>query len=133
MLRQASETFISGNGHTKGDFKRRHSLGPRRAEVVRIREKYPDRIPVIVEKAIFTDIPNIAKNKFLIPPDISLGQFAYVIRKTIHLKADKAIFVFVNNTLPRTSALMSEIYAENADEDGFLYVVYSGEGAFGSL
>ncbi|MQM14157.1 hypothetical protein Taro_047087 [Colocasia esculenta] len=35
----------------------------RQAEASRIREKYPDRIPVIVEKAEKNDIPDIDKKK----------------------------------------------------------------------
>lgn len=56
----------------------------------------------------------------------------YVIRKRIKLSAEKAIFIFVNNTLPPTAALMSAIYEEHKDEDGFLYVTFSGENTFGS-
>jgi len=37
----------------------------------------------------------------------------------------------VNNALPPTASLMSTIYEENKDEDGFLYVQYSGENTFG--
>lgn len=60
-----------------------------------------------------------------------MGQFVYVIRKRIKLPADQAIFIFVNNTLPPAAALMSQIYKEHADPDGFLYVTYSGESTFG--
>lgn len=35
----------------------------RQAEASRIRDKYPDRIPVIVEKAEKSDIPDIDKKK----------------------------------------------------------------------
>ena len=35
----------------------------RKAEALRIKEKYPDRVPVIVEKARKSDIPDIDKNK----------------------------------------------------------------------
>ena len=35
---------------------------------------------------------------------------------------EKAIFIFVNEELPPTAALMSAIYNEHKDEDGFLYV-----------
>ena len=31
------------------------------------------------------------------------------------------------------AALMSAIYEENKDEDGFLYMTYSGENTFGLL
>ncbi|KAK4798719.1 hypothetical protein SAY86_031045 [Trapa natans] len=110
-----------------------HPLEKRQVESARIREKYPDRIPIIVEKAERSDIPDIDKKKFLVPRDLNVGQFVYVVRKRINLSAEKAIFVFVNNTLPSTSALISTIYEENKDEDGFLYMTYSGENTFGLI
>lgn len=116
----------------KSSFKAEHPLEKRQAEAVRIREKFPDRIPVIVEKAERTDIPDIDKKKYLVPADLTVGQFVYVIRKRVNLSPEKAIFVFVKNTLPPTAALMSTIYEENKDEDGFLYLTYSGENVFGS-
>lgn len=105
----------------------------RQAESARIREKYPDRIPVIVEKADKSDVPEIDKKKYLVPADLTVGQFVYVVRKRIKLSPEKAIFVFVNSTLPPTASLMSAIYEENKDEDGFLYMTYSGENTFGLL
>ncbi|CAA2976371.1 autophagy-related 8f [Olea europaea subsp. europaea] len=86
----------------KSSFKQEHVLEKRRAEAARIREKYPDRIPVIVEKAERSDIPNIDKKKYLVPADLTVGQFVYVIRKRIKLSAEKAIFIFVDNVLPPT-------------------------------
>jgi len=103
----------------------------RQAEAQRIREKYPDRIPVIVEKAEKSDISDIDKKKYLVPADLTVGQFVYVIRKRIKLSPEKAIFIFVNNVLPPTAALMSAIYEEHKDDDGFLYISYSGENTFG--
>ena len=38
--------------------------------------------------------------RYLVPADLSVGQFVYVVRKRIKLGAEKAIFVFVKNTLP---------------------------------
>jgi GABA(A) receptor-associated protein len=71
--------------------------------------------------------------RYLVPADLTVGQFVYVVRKRIKLSAEKAIFIFVKNTLPPTAALMSSIYEENKDEDGFLYMTYSGENTFGLL
>lgn len=57
-------------------FKKEHSFGKyllqliaaqRKSEADRIRQKYPDRIPVICEKADKTDIPTIDKKKYLVP------------------------------------------------------------------
>ncbi|CAN7118667.1 unnamed protein product [Brassica rapa subsp. narinosa] len=116
----------------KSTFKEEHDLEKRSAEAARIREKYSDRIPVIVEKAEKSDIPTIDKKKYLVPADLTVGQFVYVIRKRIKLSSEKAIFIFVDNVLPPTGALMSAVYEEKKDDDGFLYVTYSGENTFGS-
>ncbi|KAL0305938.1 UNVERIFIED_CONTAM: Autophagy-related protein 8C-like [Sesamum calycinum] len=115
----------------KSSFKVEHPLERRQAESTRIREKYPDRIPVIVEKAERSDVPNIDKKKYLVPADLTVGQFVYVVRKRIKLSPEKAIFVFVKNMLPPTASLMSAIYDEYKDVDGFLYMTYSGENTFG--
>merc|ERR1712083_530785 len=97
----------------------------------RILKKYPDRLPVIVEKAPNSDIPDIDKKKYLVPADLTVGQFVYVIRKRIKLTPEKAIFIFVKDVLPSTAALMSKVYEDHKGEDGFLYVTYSGENTFG--
>lgn len=88
---------------------------------------------MIVERAEKSDIPTLDKKKYLVPADLTVGQFVYVIRKRIKLNAEKAIFIFVNNVLPPTAALMNAIYEEHKDDDGFLYVTYSGENTFGNL
>jgi GABA(A) receptor-associated protein len=112
-------------------YKKNFTLKKRSDESFRIKKKYPDRIPVIVEKASNTEIDDIDKKKYLVPSDLTVGQFVYVIRKRIQLLPEQAIYLFVNNTLPPTSSLMSQIYKEHSDEDGFLYCLFSGESVFG--
>lgn len=116
-----------------GSFKADHPFEKRREVADRIKAKYPDRIPVIVEKAPKSDAPDIDKKKYLVPSDITVGKFVYEIRKHMKLSPEKAIFLFVNNTLPPTGALISTIYERYKDEDGFLYITYSGENTFGSV
>lgn len=103
----------------------------RKAEATRILERFSDRLPVICEKAENSDIQEIDKRKYLVPGDLSVGQFVYVIRKRIKLPSEKAIFIFINDILPPTAALLSSMYEEHKDEDGFLYMLYSGENTFG--
>jgi hypothetical protein len=43
--------------------------------------------------------------RYLVPADLTVGQFVYVIRKRIKLSSEKAIFIFVKNVLPPTGAL----------------------------
>lgn len=42
------------------------------------------------------------RNRYLVPADLTVGQFVYVVRKRIKLSAEKAIFIFVKNILPPT-------------------------------
>lgn len=115
------------------DYRFTNNLEKRQAEAARITQRFKDRVPVICEKVENSDIPEIDKRKYLVPVDLSIGQFVYVIRKRIKLPSEKAIFIFVNDILPPTAALISTIYEEHKDEDGFLYVLYSGENTFGKL
>ena len=77
---------------------------------------------VICEKVEKSDIATIDKKKYLVPADLTVGQFVYVIRKRINLSPEKAIFIFVEDALPPTASLMSSVYEEHKDEDGFLYI-----------
>lgn len=107
----------------------------RQEESARIRERFPDRLPVIVERATnrgAAAVPELDKSKFLVPVDLTVGQFVYVLRRRLSLPADQALFLFVHSTLPPSTALMRDVYAAHRDADGFLYVSYSGESSFGA-
>ena len=67
------------------NFKKSKTENERLTESSKIIERYPDRIPIIVEKDKKSKIKDIDKNKFLVPNDMTLGQFMYVIRKRIKL------------------------------------------------
>ncbi|DAA20342.1 TPA: gamma-aminobutyric acid receptor-associated protein-like 2 [Bos taurus] len=112
-------------------FKEDHSLEHRCVESAKIRAKYPDRVPVIVEKVSGSHIVDIDKRKYLVPSDITVAQFMWIIRKRIQLPSEKAIFLFVDKTVPQSSLTMGQLYEKEKDEDGFLYVAYSGENTFG--
>lgn len=96
-----------------------------------MRAKYPGRVPVIVGRDPRSDLPPIDKQKFLVPMDLTFGQFVYVIRKRIKLKPECAIFALVNNTLPPTCQMISDIDRHQRSADGFIYVSYTGENVFG--
>uniref|UniRef100_A0A3B4C6B5 GABA(A) receptor-associated protein b n=1 Tax=Pygocentrus nattereri TaxID=42514 RepID=A0A3B4C6B5_PYGNA len=91
-------------------YKEEHLFEKRRSEGEKIRKKYPDRVPVIVEKAPKARIGDLDKKKYLVPSDLTVGQFYFLIRKRIHLRAEDALFFFVNNVIPPTSATMGLLY-----------------------
>ena len=76
-------------------------------------------------------MPVIDKVKYLVPSDLTVGQFQFVIRKRIKLKPEQAIFLFAGGTIPPASSSLAMVYAEHKDKDGFLYMQYSGENTFG--
>eukprot|EP00730_Choanoeca_flexa_P014502 TRINITY_DN6366_c0_g1_i1.p1 TRINITY_DN6366_c0_g1~~TRINITY_DN6366_c0_g1_i1.p1 ORF type:complete len:173 (+),score=12.41 TRINITY_DN6366_c0_g1_i1:188-706(+) len=63
-------------------------------------------------------------------------QFHHVIRSRSKLSASQSIYVYVELngklTIPETSNTMSQLYDRHKDADGFLYVTYYHDDAFGS-
>ena len=94
----------------KWQYKEEHPFEKRRAEGEKIRRKYPDRVPVIVEKSPKARIGDLDKKKYLVPSDLTVGQFYFLIRKRISLRPEDALFFFVNNVIPPTSATMGSLY-----------------------
>lgn len=99
----------------------------------KVMEAHPNKIPVILEKVNTHSgqIPDIDKNKFLLPRDFTIANFLDVIRKRTNLNKEQALFVYVNGTVPASNAMFGTIYELHKDKDGFLYVVYTGENSFG--
>jgi GABA(A) receptor-associated protein len=114
-------------------FKIQHSFDKRKEESRRILSKYPDRVPIIVENSTNSNINELDKHKFLVPSDLTVGQFSYVIRKRIKLEPEIAMFLFTNNILPASSDLISQIYDKYQDKDKFLYFTINGENTFGNF
>ena len=112
-------------------YKKDHDLETRKAESLKIRTKYPDRVPIIIEKHKSSSIPDIDKKKYLVPVDLTIGQLIFVIRRRIKLNKETAIFLFCRDILPPTSSLVNQLYNDNKDDDGFLYITYASENAFG--
>ena len=116
----------------QSDFKKEHTFDTRVTESARVKFKYPDRVPVIVERSSKdADIPVMSKRKFLVPNDLTLGQFVFLIRKQLSLPPQKAIFMFIQNVIPPTAMLMSDIYTTKKDPDGFVYFLVCSENTFG--
>ena len=77
------------------NFKQINSFSKRKSESTRILNKYPDRIPIICEKDRNNSVQDIDKKKYLVPMDLTLGQFIYIIRKRIKINPEKALFLFI--------------------------------------
>lgn len=115
------------------DFKKKYDFNQRQSESGRILTKYPDRIPIICQKNKRSTVvcPDLDKQKYLVPNDLSMGQFIYIIRKRLKMPPEKALYIFVNGSIPNVGKLLSTIYNEHKDDDGFLYIYYNLENTFG--
>ena len=105
-------------------YKATNSFESRLAQSSHVLGKYPDRKPLIV-------FYNKEFQKFLVPNDLTLGSFIYLLRKRFNIRPDDALFLFVNNKLFPTSNYIGEIYYTDKDADGLLYINVSKEATFG--
>ncbi|KAJ6318093.1 hypothetical protein OIU76_013606 [Salix suchowensis] len=112
-------------------FKQEFTFDDRLGESKNITVKYPDRVPVIIERYSRTDLPEMEKRKYLVPRDMTIGQFIHILSSRLELTPGKALFIFVKNTLPQTASRMDSIYESYKEDDGFLYMCYSSEKTFG--
>ena len=115
-------------------FQKKFNFERRLAESSRIRHSYPNRVPVIIQRAsCCKDVEPIDKCKYLVPSSTSVAQLIAIIRKRIpDLTPDKSIFIFVNDTtMPPSASTLLEIDDTYRNKDGFVYVYYAGESTFG--
>lgn len=107
----------------------------------KVLKQYPDRVPIIIGPGS-KNAPDIATHKFLVPKQLSVGQFLYTIRSRIKLMPDQALFLFVvtfdsrgnmlNSIIASSSKTIAQIHHEYADtNDGFVYMKYDLESTFG--
>lgn len=113
-------------------------VGPEEAK--RIREKHPDRIPILCERSAYSQLPQLVKNKFAVPGEMSAGEFKYLVQKEIKKATpedgpgrlpEQTIYIFMNGVAPKCSARMAELYEQHCREDRFLWVKYSAEQTLG--
>lgn len=123
MFKSSAENF---GAH----FRKSYPLEKRISVCQALTEKYKDKIPIIVSKGKKT-APELIKNKFLVPSDVTLGKFLYELRKHMAVNNYEGIFIFINNTIPPTNMNMGELHEKFKADDGFLYITYSTENTFG--
>lgn len=113
---------------SKPRYQQRKSFAERYAESKKIRTKYPDYIPVIVETTLPLD-----KHRYLVHADLTLMEFMLTVRKRLTIPASASVFFLVDNTLAPTGSRMRELYVRHQHPDGFLYLNLVAENTFGGV
>ena len=116
-------------------FKNQHSFEARKHHSARLLHHYKDRIPIIVQPSDKEEgLPFMNRCKFLVQKNMTLGDFICMIRREHlqKLKSTEALyFLSSKETLMTPQMMVGVLYHENKDDDGFLYLIYSRDTAFG--
>ena len=111
-------------------YKESRTFVQRVEESGKMRQRYPERIPEIIEPK--TNAPPIDKRKYMVPKELTCGQLLYVIRNRLKMSPEEALFLYLPSaTIPASSAVMGDLHGKHKDEDGFLYMKYACENTFG--
>lgn len=96
----------------------------------RLRLKYPDRIPIVLEPYQKEEL----YRRILVPKTVTGGHLYGLVRSRLEMRPEEAIFVFCddNNRLVSQQETVGKIYEDHRNEDdGFLYLHYALENTFG--
>lgn len=114
-------------------FKQRRPFEVRKQEVENIRKKFPNKIPVVVERyQREVNLPVMDKTKFLVPQELTILNFVIIVKNRLRVQSNRAFYFVINNqSMANTSKTVAEIYKEHKDPDGFLYMTYASQEMFG--
>ena len=114
-------------------YKSENNLEKRKKEYERIVKEYTNRIPIICESDPKSKLPNLKKVKYLVPNDMTISQFQFIIRRNLDLEEGYALYLITNkNTTVTGDKTVLEIYNIYKDkEDKLLYLHYTSELTWG--
>jgi hypothetical protein len=108
------------------------SLNEKKIYFSKLQNKFPDRIPIIIEKTNDIILDNY---KYLLPKNIPVSTFLSIIKTKLKNTKNQALFTFVKNgdnyiMVPMTETIES-LYCSYKAEDNFLYFKFGIENTFG--
>ncbi|MCP9265615.1 Metalloendopeptidase [Dirofilaria immitis] len=94
-----------------------------RKDASEARQQQPNKIPVVIERF-----------EGRMPDHITIAELMQIVRRRLQLHPDQTFFLLVNEkSMVSNSMNMYQLYQQEADQDGFLYMVYTSQPAFGSI
>ncbi len=118
----------------KKPFREMFSFEERKTHSSDIKVKYPDRIPIVMQRSVNDRIlGDMDKIKYLVPGDITITEFMAILRRRLNVNSTVAIYLYNpdNKVILSGTNSINELYTKYGNEDGFLYIEYCGEATFG--
>ena len=114
------------------DIRKQKNLYTRKVEFETLSRCWPEKIPIILQKHENSLIAEI-KPKFLCPIDFRVIDFVVYMRRKVHLPPSQSLYIMTDSGSILTGELpMKTIYDKHKDSDGFLYLKYSEQPAYGN-
>lgn len=99
-----------------------------------ILDKYPNRIPIVLEPGD-RHVSRLRSNKFLVPKDLTVGEFVAMVRRKLVMKPEQALYMSLEDgTMLNCSCLVVELYdtyKNMNDRHKGLTILYFTESTFG--
>uniref|UniRef100_A0A674JET1 Microtubule associated protein 1 light chain 3 gamma n=1 Tax=Terrapene triunguis TaxID=2587831 RepID=A0A674JET1_9SAUR len=125
---------VTSNREPRAPFKQRKCFGERGAlGVLPSSLSHVSVFQVILERYPKEKVlPALDRTKFLVPQELTMGQFVTIIRNRMALSSTQSFYLLVDGSrsLVSMSLTMAEVYTLNQDEDGFLYMTYASQEMF---
>lgn len=115
-------------------FKDSFSLQSRKEMSARALKRYPKCVPLIIQFSRYLQSDLIDKKvKFLVEGSRTVAYLIKELRLKVKLSPSKFIYILAGEekTFPSTGMMLSQLYRECKDEDGFLYISVEEESSFG--
>ncbi len=96
--------------------------------------KFPDKIPVILEKSSKDKyLPKNEKNKLLVGNDMTVSNILQLLKKNLNINESMSIYIMVlnQNIMLSGSQSILTLYNSYKSNDGLLYLEYCSENVFG--
>jgi len=109
---------------SKEEFQNTYTLSQRQNETSRKLAKSPHDITAFITRSKNSKLPNIKRNKFLIPGDIDAKSMSYILNDRIKLPDDQVIEFYTGGIQIDPTSNFFSIYQNFKDIDGYVYIEY---------
>lgn len=107
------------------------TMTPRSNSRCRALFKHPGLVPVEVVHEQGSSDKKLGTYKYLVQPDMSMGQFMSMLRARLKIDATEGVFLMVGDVLAKNSSTMQDLYALHQDSDNILVITVAKERVFG--